>query len=137
MATAGIQGLIDLYTMQADHLTGEISGVSIEMIQATKQATTLANETSDKKQAVKMSYEGDDGEVDEAYMDDYNEEISEIQDDYELKLEVINTWETELQNKQNSLQSQLQEINSYKSAYQSALKQNIGVDFKFGDSSSS
>lgn len=135
MATAGISGIIDFYTMQIDELTGELSGYSIDLVQAGRTATSLATQTSDKKVAIKEAYENDEGEIDEYDREDYQDEIDTIQEEYELKLAVINNWETELQNKQDRVETELQEATSFRSSYESALKQNISVDFKFAEGS--
>ena len=124
MAFVGIQQTINLYSMQQASLTNELSDILMEITDASSQGTKLVKETNSKKAAVKEEYDTDDTE--------YDVQMSEIEDEYELKLAEITEWESELEVKKENMETEIQAITSYKDSFTSALKQNVQKDFKYG-----
>ena len=56
----------------------------------------------------------------------------QLQNDHEFELASLNAWESQLDLQKENLETQLNEINGYESAWQKLLMQNIKVDFTFG-----
>lgn len=123
MAFVGIQQTVNLYSMEQAQLTNKLSDIMMEITTASGENTKLVQEESAKKKAVKEQYDTTDAE--------YDVEMSEIEDDYELKLAKITEWESELEVQKESMETQVQAITSYKESFTSALKQNVAKDFKY------
>lgn len=132
MSCAGIQTTVNFYTMREADLTSELTNIMFDITQASKDSSKLVRQTSDKRNAVKDQY----GYGTEAYdKDGYDNAMAEIQDEYELQLSEITTWESELETQKETKETEIQATASFKESFQSALKQNIATDFKYGDSS--
>lgn len=124
MAFTGIQATVDFYSMQEVDLTNDLTDIMMSITRAGRNNVELSREVGDKKEAVKASYEQGS--------DEYKEAMSEIQDDYELKLHEITEWENELETKKNEIENEIKATSSYKESFTSALKQNVQNDFKYG-----
>ena len=64
--------------------------------------------------------------------DEYSEMLLQLQNDHEFELANINAWESELEVQKESLETQLNEINGYESAWQKLLLSNIKNEFMYG-----
>lgn len=128
MAFVGIQGTIDFYIMQESDLTNQLTDIMMSITRASKETSSLAIETNNKKEDVKNEYQ--------VGTDDYKEEMKNVEDEYEYKLAEITAWESELETQKNELETTLKSTTSYKESFQSALKSNVQNDFKYGGSSS-
>ncbi len=126
MAFVGIQQTINLYSMQQSSLTNELTDIMMEITDASGKTTDLVQSTNAKKTAVKEEYDTDDAE--------YDVQMDEIEDEYNLKLAEITEWESELEVKKENMETEIQAITSYKESFTSALKQNVQKDFKYAQS---
>lgn len=125
MSFAGIQATVNFYTLQEASLTGQLDAIMTQISQASSQTSELAQQTEEKKTSV---YNANGSS-------DYTSEIEEIQNEYELKLSEITSWENQLEIKKTTLETELKATTSYKESYTSALKQNVQSDFKYGQNS--
>lgn len=128
MAFTGIQATVDFYTMQEAELTNQMTDIMTALTRASKQTSEIAQQTEQEKVAAKDQY----GSGTEEYQD----AVSDIQNDYQLKLAQITSWESELETKKDALETELKATTSYKESFKSVLKTNIQNDFKYGDTSS-
>lgn len=129
MAFTGIQGTIDFYTQQEADLTNQITDILMSETLASRQTTQIADQSVNERTVVKNSYDAGSQQYDDA--------MAEIQDNYQLQLAKITSWESELQTKQQQLETQLKAVTSYKESFMGALKQNVQKSFKYGDGSGS
>lgn len=132
MAIAGIQTTVDLYIQEQADLTQQLDTIMSQITVASKKSMSLAQDTHSKKEAV---YEKADDSQAYKNSDQYDEDLDQIQDDYEMKLAEINDWESQLETKKQNLETQVQAVTSYKESFQSALKSNVQSDFKYAQSS--
>lgn len=128
MSFTGIQATVDFYTMREADLTNQMTDIMTAITRAAQQTSSLATETNDQKEAAKNQYGSG--------TEEYQEALSEINDEYQLKLADITAWESELETQKDSIETELKATTSYKESFKSVLKQNIQNDFKYGDSSS-
>lgn len=126
MTVAGLESTVQFYTSREADLTSELSNIMFDITQASKDSAKLAQQTGDKRKAVKETYDYGTEEYDDA--------MDEVQQEYQLELAQITEWETELETKKNCLETEIQAVNSYKESFTSALKQNVQTDFKYGQS---
>lgn len=130
MSFTGIQATIDFYTVQKNDLTNDVTDIMMQITQATNQISSLSVSTCQAREEARAYY----GDVTSSY---YQYAIAQIEDDYESKLAVIQSWETELQTQKDTKQTELQATTSYIESFKSAEKENIQKDFKYGGGSSS
>lgn len=130
MSFTGIQATIDFYTVQANELTNEVTDIMMQITQATNKISGLSVSTSQQREQAKAAY----GDV---TSNDYQRAITEIENEYETNLSVIQSWESELQTQKDSKQTELQATRSYIESFKSAEKENIQKDFKYGNGASS
>lgn len=126
MASSSILGLCDLYLAQKNELTCEATDILMSITSASRKESTLASETEKSKNVLKTEYQA--GTIDETA---YESGKDEIQNDYEMKLSVINTWEKELEMKKSNIETQAQEAQAYLDSYRSVLKTNTQKDYKY------
>ena len=131
MSFTSIQSSLNFYTMQESSLTSELDNIMMSISSATRQTSDIAQQTSDKRNAI-YSNQDASGSSDSSQ---YDSELGQVQDDYDLKLATITDWESELEVKKQNIETQLKEITSYKESFKSMLKQNVKNDFKYGQSS--
>lgn len=131
MSFTGIQTQVDFYTQREAELTNKITDIMMSETMASKQTSQIASDSIDKRTVVANQYQGDTTNP------GYVNAMAEIQDEYQLQLAKITSWESELEVQQNNLETELKATTAYKESFQSALKQNVQTSFKFGDGSSS
>lgn len=135
MAFTGIQGTIDFYTQQEADLTNQITDILMSETLASRETTEIANQSVNQRTMVKNEYTSSDGQI--TNIQGYDDAMADIQDNYQLQLAKISSWESELQTKQQQLETQLKAITSYKESFMGVLKQNVQKSFKYGDGSGS
>lgn len=135
MAFTGIQGTIDFYTQQEADLTNQITDILMSETLASRETTEIADQSVNQRTMVKNEYTGPDGQI--TNVQGYDDAMAEIQDNYQLQLAKITSWESELQTKQQQLETQLKAVTSYKESFMGVLKQNVQKSFKYGDGSGS
>ena len=62
----------------------------------------------------------------------YSEMLLQLQNEHEFELSTLNSWESELDLQKENLETQLNEINGYESAWQKLLMANIKNEFVYG-----
>ncbi len=137
MASAGMLGTVDLYISERDDLTKQMSDILMSITQASGQTSEVMNEETQKETALEKQYGVTSTSSDSSDSTQYEIALQEVQDQYNLKLQDINTWEKELEVKKQTEQTQLDEVNSLIQSFQSTLKDNVKKDYTYGQSSSS
>lgn len=130
MASAGMLGTVDLYILERDDLTKQVSDILLDITRASGKTSEIMQQETKQEQALEKEY----GSTDST---EYQAALSELKDEYDLKLQNINTWEKELEVQKQNDQTQLQEVNNYIESFQSVLKNNIKKDYTYGQTSSS
>lgn len=131
MAFTGIQTTIDFYTQRESELTNKITEILMSETMASRETSQIASDSIDKRTVVENTYQG--------HTDNpgYSAAMAEIQDEYQLQLAKITSWESELEVEQHNLETELKATTAYKESFQSVLKQNVQTSFKYGDGGSS
>lgn len=131
MSFTGIEATINFYTQQESDLTNQVTDILFEITQASKKSRALVVETTNQRQSVRDEFDSDTTDP------GYDTAMSEINDEYQLKLSDISAWESELETKKDTIETSLKTATSYKESLLSMLKQNVQKDFKYGQSASS
>ena len=128
MAVSNIHETLLMYTKQKSLLNRQLSDVMMDMVSATRQNAELQRQYNEK--------------VQNAYYDDYNgysedpdayiELMDVLENEHMFELQNLESWESELELKKNSLETRLNEISSYEQSWTKLLQQNIKNDFSYG-----
>jgi len=129
MAFSGIQGTIDFYIRQEAQLTNDVTDILTNITRATKTSAEYATKVSSEREEVKAD--------NTAGSTTYENKMNDINNEYELQLSQINSWESELETQKQQKETELEACTSYKTSYQSMLKSNVKTDFTYAQSSSS
>lgn len=123
MAFVGIQSTVDCYMAQEADLTNQVSDILSQITIANRKNSSIAYETQNKKTEVREKYT--------VGSEEYSARMEEINEEYSVKLADIQSWESELEEKKQVLETELQATTATKESFQSALKQNVQKDFKY------
>lgn len=128
MSFSGIQATINFYTVEQADLTNQLTDIMQNITAAGSQTSAIADKTSKQRSLVEETLSSG--------TDEYQNQMNDIENDYELELSKINSWENQLEIKKQQLETQLQATTSYKESFTAALKQNVQADFKYGQGGS-
>lgn len=128
MAIANFQEKLLFFTRQKSRISSQLSNVQMTQLSATKAAAQAQMEYNQQLQD--LYYDPDYGYGTE----EYAEILLQLQNDHEFELASLTAWESQLDMQKENLETQLNEISGYETAWQKLLSQNIKVDFTFGGS---
>ncbi len=126
MTISNLQESLLFYTQQKSRISSSLADVQMRQLSATRTSATKQQEYNAKLSALYY---------DEQYgygTDEYSEILLQLQSDHEFEMANINAWESELELQKENLETQLNEISGYESAWQKLLVSNIKNDFVFG-----
>jgi hypothetical protein len=127
MAYAGLLATVNLYTAEKADLTSQLSTIMESISRATGESSQISSDEASEQSALAAKYGTDSTE--------YEVANDELEHKYDAQLKAINAWESELQVQKQNLETQVQEVSSYLESFQSALKDNVKKDFKYGQKS--
>ena len=128
MSIANFQEKLLFFTRQKSRISSQLSNVQMTQLAATKATTKEQMDYNEQLQA--LYYDPDFGYG----TPEYSEILLELQSDHEFELASLSAWESQLDIQKENLETQLNEISGYETAWQKLLQQNIKVDFTFGGS---
>lgn len=128
MSYSSVLATVNLYTAEADDLTYQLGAITMQITKASGKISALATNATNQKAAIKAEADEDPDYADSV---EYKQDLQDVQDDYNMKLEEINAWEKELEMKKTNMETQIQAIKSYKDSYTSVLKENVKNDSNF------
>lgn len=132
MAIASLQGTLLMYTMEKADVTSRLTTIMSRLTLATQSNTELMEKTNEKR-----NYYAGLVQDNPQYADttEYKTMTKAVEDDYQLQLSEIHSWETSLQEEKNSLETRLKVITTYEENWTSMLKNNVKKDFSYGQQS--
>ena len=126
MAISNLQEKLLFYTQQKSLISSKLSDIQMQQLSATKDAAAKQQAYNQQLQA--LYYDEDYGYGTE----EYSEMLLQLQNEHEFELSTLNSWESELDLQKENLETQLNEINGYESAWQKLLMANIKNEFVYG-----
>ena len=129
MTISNLQESLLFYTKQKSRITAQLSDIQMKQLSATRQSAQAQQEYNTQLSALYY---------DENYgygTPEYSEILLQLQNDHEFELANINSWESELELQKENLETQLNEISGYESAWTKLLMANIKNEFLYGGSS--
>lgn len=94
-------------------------------LSASKQTAENQAKYNDQMDDIYYNYYEDDPET-------YELLTEQLEQEHELELANLNSWEQELELEKNNLETQLNEINTFESTWTKLLQTNIKSDFSYG-----
>lgn len=129
MAISNIHETLLMYTKQKSIINAQLSDVMMDMVSATRKNADEQLQYNEKvQQAYFEHYDGYDS-MDQS---EYIELLDMYENDHLFALQNLESWESELELKKNSLETKLNEISSYEQSWTKLLQQNIKNDFSYG-----
>ena len=125
MAISNIHETLILYTKQKSLVNEKLSTVMMNMLNSSKQVAENQAKYNDQMNEIYYGYYEDDPE-------NYELLTEQCQQEHELELANLNSWEQELELEKNNLETKLNEINTFESSWTKLLQTNIKNDFSYG-----
>lgn len=125
MAISNIHETLLLYTKQKALLNDRLSSNMMNLLSNSKQIASSQQMYNDQVNDIYFNYYDSDPE-------NYEILIERAEQDHELELANLNSWEEELELEKNNLETQLNEINTFESSWTKLLQTNIKSDFSYG-----
>lgn len=125
MAISNIHETLLMYTKQKALINGQLSTVMMDTLNSSKQVAENQSKYNNKMDEIYYKYYDTDP-------DTYEQLAEEYQQDHELELATLNSWENELELEKNNLETQLNEINTFEATWTKLLQTNIKNDFSYG-----
>lgn len=130
MAISNIQETLLMYTKQKATINDELATIALNITSATRQNADIQAQYNSELQTYYYEYYEDDPTT-------YYDLVEVLNQEHELDLANLESWESELELEQSNYETQLNEITSYESSWQKLLQTNIKNDFTYGGQSSS
>ena len=125
MAISNIHETLLLYTKQKSLVNEKLSTVMMNMLNSSKQVAENQAKYNDQMNEIYYGYYEDEPE-------NYELLTEQCQQEHELELANLNSWEQELELEKNNLETKLNEINTFESSWTKLLQTNIKNDFSYG-----
>ena len=125
MAISNIQETLLMYTKQKALINDKLSTNMMNTLSASKQTAENQAKYNDQMDDIYYNYYEDDPET-------YEMLTEQLEQEHELELANLNSWEQELEFEKNNLETQLNEINTFESTWTKLLQTNIKSDFSYG-----
>ena len=114
-----------MYTKQKSLINDKLSTNMMDSLNASKQVAENQAKYNDKVDEIYYNYY----ETDPATYEMLSEQCD---NEHELELANLNSWEQELELEKNNLETQLNEITTFESTWTKLLQTNIKNDFSYG-----
>lgn len=125
MAISNIHETLLMYTKQKALINDKLSTNMMNTLSASKQTAENQAKYNDQMDNIYYNYYDDDPET-------YELLTEQLEQEHELELANLNSWEQELELEKNNLETQLNEISTFESTWTKMLQTNIKSDFSYG-----
>ncbi len=125
MAISNIQETLLLYTKQKSLLNDKLSTTLMNLLNCSKQVANSQQMYNENINDIYFEYYEEDP-------DNYEILMERAEQDHELELANLNSWEEKLELDKNNIEAQLNEVNTFESSWTKLLQNNIKSDFSYG-----
>lgn len=129
MTVASINETVLLYLQEQNIMTAQLTTIMGKITRATQNTTELMLTTNEKRAYWAQKVTDDPTFADTA---EYKVQAKAVEDDYQLQLAEINSWETQLEQQKNNLETKIKVVTTYQQSWESLLQKNIKKDFTYG-----
>ena len=125
MAISNIHETLLMYTRRKALINDQLSSTMMDMLNSSKKVAEEQAKYNEQVNDVYYNYYEDDP-------DSYELLTEQLEQEHELALANLNSWEQELELEKNNLETQLNEINTFEATWTKLLQTNIKSDFTYG-----
>ncbi len=125
MAISNIHETLLMYTKQKAIINDKLSTNMMNTLSASRQTAENQAKYNDQMDNIYYNYYEDDPAT-------YELLTEQLEQEHELELANVNSWEQELELEKNNLETQLNEISTFESTWTKMLQTNIKGDFSYG-----
>ena len=125
MAIANLQEMLLSYTKQQASINAKLGEVFMDFATATRSYATKQQQYNEQVQNYYYQYNESDPEM-------YYDLIEILENEHELDLARLESWESSLDVEKNELETQLSEITTFRDNCVKLLSNNIKKDFTYG-----
>ena len=125
MAISNIHETLLMYTKQKALLNEKLSTIMLNMTSATRKSAEEQQKYNNKLQTYYYEYYEQDPVT-------YADMVEILNQDHELELANLESWEAELEMEKNNYETRLNEITAFESSWTKLLQSNIKKDFSYG-----
>ncbi len=125
MAISNIHETLLLYTKQKSLINDKLSTTMMDLLNSSKQTAESQAKYNDQMNDIYYNYYESDPET-------YELLVEQCEQEHELTLANLNSWEQELELEKNNLETRLNEINTFEGSWTKLLQTNIKGDFSYG-----
>ncbi len=125
MAISNIHETLLMYTKQKSLINDKLSATMMNMLNSSKQVAEEQAKYNEVVNGIYYEYYESDSET-------YEILTEQAEQEHELALANLNSWEQELELQKNNLETQLNEVNTFESTWTKLLQTNIKSDFSYG-----
>jgi len=125
MAISNLHETLLMYTRRKALINDQLSTTMMNMLNSSKRVAEEQAKYNEQVNDVYYNYYEDDSEA-------YELLTEQLEQEHELELANLNSWEQELELEKNNLETQLNEINTFEATWTKLLQTNIKSDFSYG-----
>ena len=125
MAISNLHETLLMYTRRKALINDKLSTTMMDMLNSSKKTAEEQAKYNEEVSDVYYNYYEDDP-------DTYELLTEQLEQEHELALANLNSWEQELELEKNNLETQLNEINTFEATWTKLLQTNIKNDFSYG-----
>ncbi len=125
MAISNIHETLLLYTKQKSMINDKLSTTLMNMLNSSKQTAESQAKYNDNVNDIYYTYYETDPET-------YEILTEQCEQEHELELVTLNTWEQELEFEKSNIETKLNEITTFESSWTKLLQTNLKSDFSYG-----
>ena len=125
MAISNIQETLLMYTKQKAMINEKLSNIMFTMTSATKQNAEMQARYNEQLQNYYYEYYEEDPVT-------YSDLVEILNQEHELELANLESWEAELELEKNNYETRLNEITAFESSWTKLLQTNVKKDFSYG-----
>ena len=133
MAISNLNETLLMYTKYRSRMSKRMMEIQMNLLSATKTQADIQSKFNAKQQEYYYEYnQNKGGEGMEAYQEEYNALCAEIENEMQLKLRNVKSWEEQLTTDQLNCEVRLAEITQNENNIKQQLKTNLKSDFTYG-----
>lgn len=125
MSIANLQEMLLSFTKQQSNINAKLSEVMMNTSSATRSYAQKQQQYNEQVQNYYYAYYESDP-------DTYYDLLEAIENEHELEIARLESWESDLEVQKNELETQLNEITTYRDTFTKLLSNNLKKDFTYG-----
>ena len=125
MAIANLQEMLLSYTKQQASINAKLGEVFMDIATATRSYASKQQQYNEQVQNYYYQYSESDPEM-------YYDLVEALENEHELDLARLESWEANVEVEKNELETQLSEVTTFRDNFVKLLSNNIKKDFTYG-----